>query len=74
MAQRRSNQIAELLRRELITFDVGDEHAVAADDSRVQGVVHQSLVRKRLLAEHRAHTANLSSTTGEEAPTGSRVS
>ena len=59
LAKRGEHQIAELLGRERVAFDVGHERAGPVDDGRVQRVVHQSFVWKRLLPE-KAHTRRMS--------------
>ena len=70
LAKRGSDQISELLRRELIPFDVGDQPARPTDDGCVQRMVHQPFVGERLLTEEGAYPADVGGAPGQEMPAG----
>jgi hypothetical protein len=64
---------------ELVAFDIRDQLAIAINNSRMQGVIHQAFVREEVHSEHVGDAAYLDFRTSQEVPSfwislpGSRV-
>ena len=66
--KRSLNQIAELFRGELISFEVGDDSPLAVDDDGVQGVSDHTHFLPEIEIEFVADLLDLWQRPGEEVP------
>src|SRR5215469_10580490 len=64
-----SHKVRKLLRSELVALEIAHQPAVPANNGGMQGVVHQTLIRKIIFSKQSAHSPNLSLGAGQEMPT-----
>src|SRR5262245_60949167 len=69
-SQQTLSEVAELAGGKTIAFDVGGEPSLPIDEHRVQGMVHEPFVWKRLDAKHAAHALNVLLGAGQKMPDG----
>src|SRR5262245_42751560 len=65
-------QVAELLRRKAVPFDIGNHSPLSVDECGVERVVQQAFIRKEVHSEEVTHPLHVTGLPGEKVP-GRRI-